>query len=66
MRPEDNLQVIANLSPATNRADVLAVIAEWHEARKGTRHRYIAQALRTASGTAANDNRPARRERRAA
>jgi len=66
MRPEDNLHVIANLTSSTNRASVLAAVAEWHEARKGTRHRYIAQALRTASGTAANDNRPRQQDRRAA
>lgn len=54
MRPEDNLAVIANLTAATNRPDVLEAVAEWHEGRRGVRSRYIAQALRVA--LAANDN----------
>ena len=49
-----NLDVIANLSPETNRPDVLEAVALWHEGRRGVRSRYIAQALRMA--LAANDN----------
>lgn len=70
----DGLEVIAALSPDTNTAKVLASVARWHEMpwRKGRRHRLIAQALRTASGTvaeareAANDNRRPAAKRRAA
>lgn len=49
-----NLDVIANLSPETNRPDVLEAVALWHEGRRGVRSRYIAQALRMA--LTANDN----------
>lgn len=67
----DGLEVISALSPSTNTTKVLAAVARWHEApwRKGRRHRVIAQALRTVSGTVpepANDNRRPRHDRRVA
>lgn len=51
-RPYDggNLEVIANLTPATNEPHVLLAVADWHERRRGLRHMTIAQALCVAAG----------------
>lgn len=54
----DGLEVIANLSPSTNNAEVLALVADWHEFRKARRNQTIAQALRRVARqlAASNDN----------
>lgn len=55
----DGLEVIANLSPDTNSAQVLDWVAEWHERGRAHRNQVIANALRRVARQLAahNDNR---------
>lgn len=55
----DGLEVIANLSPSTNNAEVLGLVADWHEDRRPHRNQIIASALRRVAQqlAASNDNR---------
>lgn len=59
----DGLEVIANLSPDTNSAQVLNWVAEWHERGRTLRNQTIALALRRVARqqAASNDNRRGRR-----
>ncbi|EYR81793.1 hypothetical protein [Shinella sp. DD12] len=54
----DGLEVIANLSPSTNNAEVLGLVADWHEDRWPHRNKVIAGALRRVARqlAASNDN----------
>lgn len=54
----DGLEVIATLSPLTNDAELLGLVAEWHERGKAHRNKVIAGALRRVAGqlAASNDN----------
>ena len=64
----NGLEVVENLTSATNTAKVLADVAKWHERRHNSRNREIARRLREVSGTQArqaNDN-PRQQTRRAA
>lgn len=54
----DGLEVIANLSPSTNNAEVLGLVADWHDRGKTHRNKVIAGALRRVARqlAASNDN----------
>lgn len=54
----DGLEVIANLSPSTNNAEVLGLVADWHDRGKAHRNKVIAGALRRVARqlAASNDN----------
>ena len=54
----DGFEVIANLSPSTSSAEVLGLVAEWHERGKAHRNQVIATALRRVAQqlAASNDN----------
>lgn len=54
----DGPEVIANLSPSTNNAEVLGLVADWHDRSKTHRNKVIAGALRRVARqlAASNDN----------
>lgn len=52
----DGLEVIANLSPDTNSAEVLGLVAEWHERGKAHRNHVIAAELRRVARQLAESN----------